>query len=386
MSEVKTNEKALEDIFNDLMGAESSQGLGGGDDPNPAKGDEGEGVEEPVNKDEPIDIADPTEEPAVNGDDKPTDGTETSTGDKNVDTEDPDKSTDPDLFDDWFDDPTPDTPDKDEPEPTVPDYTELAKEIGLEVESKEQLIESLKKIKEDAAKAEEFSKLPPDIVQAIELAKKNQDYKEVFKESDSIDHSVYDDRTLLINQNAKFFTDKDGNVNVEALTEYVDEMTEVQQKIEAAKVREQIDQFNLAKREERIRQKREAAQRAELELKSTISEVNDVKGFKVTPQHKEEAFKAISSGEAMNEMFRKADGSYDMKKIFETYFIVKNFDKIKSYLVRRAKDDARVEDFRNISNADVNTRQARPDVKPEENKDLASFYLDVLKQKAGLNK
>jgi hypothetical protein len=385
MSDIKSNQERIDDIFTDMLGQSANQKPQGGDEVGtnnlnePVVETQTEPVVEPVvepNELEPSDASNPN--PEV---DTPEVG-DAGDGGNEPDTEEVD-----DLFSDWDIDAVPADPTANENEPQSIDYTSITNELGIEINTNEDLINAYKKLKEDASKAEKYSKLPADIIAAVELANKGQDYTTVFKKSDAIDHKSYDDRTLLLNQNSKYFTDPEGKVDMDGLSEYVDDMTEIQQTIEASKVREQIDEYNLRKREEGVRTQQENRDRAQAELQSAISETSDIKGFKVTPQHKDDAMKNISSGEAVKEMFYKEDGkSYDMNKLFEVYFLYKNFDKMKSFLSRRAKDDVRKEDFNNVSNANINVSEHRTNVSDVTKPDsLTDVYLDVLKQKAGLN-
>jgi hypothetical protein len=274
-------------------------------------------------------------------------------------------------------------------ENTSPDYSELAKELGLEAGTKQEILDQYSKLREDALAAQEYKDLPYELAQAIEMAKKGQDYTSLFERSSDIDHSKFDDRTLLMNENARYFQDPEGNIDTDALAEYVDDMTEVQQKIEARKVRENIDNFNLTQREKRVQENQRRAQAAQSELQTTINQTEEIKGYKVRPEDKAQAIKDITSGQAMKEMFYKEDGkTYDMGKIFEIYFLKKNFDSITSFLKNKSANQAKANDFKSISNAKDSSRSVLPNVespKPRSGDDLADLLLNELKSKAGIN-
>ena len=359
--EIKTNQDLVDNTFQSMIDQNKPvdpQGGNQADINNPANADGTDGVivtppvEEPEiepSGSEPNDVSDPN---AV----EPTETVEPAEGTE--------LEPELDLFDEWDVDETP-VPDANANNIPIVDYSEIANELEIEATTKEQLVEHYKKLKKDALEVDSISKLPPELVRAIDLAKQGQDYTVLFKQDVAIDHSKFDDRTLLMNENSKYFTNPDGNLNQESLSEYVDDMTEIQQKIEASKVRESIDGYNQIQKDKVIKDNYDKQQNAQLELQRAISETNDIKGFKVTAQHKEDAMSKISSGDAIKDMFYKADGSYDMNKLFQTYFIVKNFDKMKSFMSRRAKDSSRVEDFNNISNANINVRSHTP--QPEAN-------------------
>lgn len=380
MSEIKTNQDLVNNLYADMIKSNQPQEEPQGDEPsgkdnlnNPTA------VEEPVVE---------NQEPEVSDDGlEPSDATN-PTGEKvdNDVVEEPVAVEDEDdgIFENWFNDEPTTEPTAEDNVPTL-NYSEIAKELGIEANTKEELVTAYNKLKEDAQKANEFANLPLDLNEAIQLAKQGQDYKIVFAESDSIDHKIYDDRTLLLNQNAKYFTNPEGQVDQDALTEYVDDMTENQQKIEASKIREQIDEYNLRTREQKAAERIQKQKEIQNELLNTANSISDIKGFKVTPQHKEEIVKAITTGNAMKELFYKDDGkTYDMQKVFTTYFIAKNFDKIKNFLTTRAANSVKKEEFEKISNANVNRPESHPEAIVKEPEDLTTQYLNFLREQNGI--
>ena len=368
--ESKTNQDLIDNVFQDMISGQEGESQG--------EEQTGEVVNNP---DEGLESQETELEPAQTIESESTEGDETSseTAPETGDTEEGLEEEVPSIFDDWeLDSQT--SQNTDTSDVTV-SYSDIANELGIEGESKESIIAAYNKLKEDAQIVEDYKKLPNDLVQAIELAKKGEDHTVVFKSEDSIDHAKFDDRTLLLNQNAKYFTDQEGNVDNEGLQEYVDDMSEIQLKIEASKIRENIDDYNRSKKEQAVKDQFEKRQRAQNELQNAITQKNEIKGFKVKPEHKEEAFKKISSGEAIKEMFMKEDGSYDMNKLFETYFIVKNFDKMKNFLTRRASDESRARDFNQVSNANPNVRQTPANPGESKKKDLMDEYMESLMKK-----
>lgn len=367
----KTNKELLDDLFQDMLPEAQKDSQG---EPNGSKLNANpEEIEEVVTDAidaivEPVKALEPNE--VSNADSHKTDDVSVSD-------------------DDWWkvdqnEPTTPQTPNINEPL----SYETLAKELGLQSQTKEDLINEYKRLREEAQKVGEYKDLPSDLAQAIKMAKNNEDYTALFKQQVGVDHKAFDDKTLLINQNAKYFTDPAGQVDKEALYEYVEDMTPIQQKIEASKIREQIEDYNQRVRENALRAEYEKKQLIQNELTKAISETNNVKGFTVTPEHKTEALNKISTGEAVKEMFYKSDGkSYDMNKLFEVYFIYKNFDKIKTFLTRRATDAVKKEEFNKISNANINAPQHSTNVaKGAQKSDYLSDYIEMLNRRnAGTN-
>lgn len=377
--EIKTNQDLVDNTFQSIIDQNAPTEPQGGE----PSGD----VNNPANADGVI-VTPPVVEPVVEPDLEPSGSEPNDVSDPN--TVEPTETVEPvegsdelglNLFDEWDVDDTP-VPEANAENIPIVDYSEIAKALEIEATTKEELVEHYKRLKEDALKAKDIENIPPELARAIDLAKQGQDYSVLFNNDVAIDHSKIDDRNLLMNENAKYFTDPDGKLNEEALSEYIDDMTEITQKIESSKIRESIDNFNHSKKEEKIRDASDKRQKAQLELQRAISETNDIKGFKVTAQHKSEAMNKISTGEAIKEMFYKADGTYDMDKLFQTYFIVKNFDKMKSFMSRRAKDSTRQEDFNQVSNANINVREHTPQPEVSGPKNLVDDYLESLKSQA----
>ena len=386
----KTSRDLANDVYADLSEINAQQGTQGVD-ANQDLGDQSTSNEEVSTEQEQV--IEPAIEPVSTTDDNVQDENsvvETELSDGEGDTTSTEEEDDG-LFTDWFaDDATNDAtpPENSDELPNVNPFEDVAKELQIEGNSKEALIAAYQKLREDALKANEYSTLPSDITEAIKLSKEGKDYKAVFSSNDEINHSAYDDRTLLLNQNAKYFKDQGtGETDMESLSGYVDDMTETQQRIEAGKVRDQIDEYNMRKRQEVVESRQRKEESLRNELTSAVSGMDDYKGFKVTLKHKEEALQSIASGKAMKEMFYKEDGkTQDMNKVAQVYFLYKNFDTMKSYLMRRAQDQANRASFEQISNADPQgSRQSLTD--PQGQKapvSGADMLLDILKRDAGM--
>ncbi len=305
--------------------------------------------------------------------------TEASTDPQEVDNDE-----DVEIFDDW------DSVSTETLEPSQTndlDYSELSKELGLEISNREQLALTVKKLQEKSEKEPDYSELPQKLQEAVKLAKEGQDFEELFKAPEGVvDHKLYDDEMLLVNQYAEIFKDDSGKVNEEELREYIDEMSDTQRKVEARKIRVDLDRYNQSLVDKRDQEVIAERQMAEQKLKSAVEGFDGYSGFKATPNHKKDIFNAISTGKAAEELFYDANGNYDFNKICELYFIKTNFEKMKSFLVNKAKNQTRKQDFENISNANVEgPRQEQVGVGEAPKKGKLDIWLEELQSKHKLN-
>lgn len=364
---LKTNEDLLNDIYRDMQGQVQQDVSGVEESPAEDVVEDGNvtDVEDDVTMESEEVVEDQKDDPAVEKED--------------------DQEDDTFSFDDWDDE---DQPEASSETVSEPDYSDLAKELGVQDASKEAIINKIKEIKE-SREVEDTSDLPSVLQEAIALAKKGEDFNSLFQRPDGyIDHSLYDDEQLLMQQYSDVFREADGSVDVESLKDYLqNELTDTQKRVEARRLRNAIEknnQFLEQQRSTAIRQQREQADKS---LRDTLSGLEEIRGFKLRPSDKKEIYEKISSGQAAKEMFYKEDGTQDMRKSAELYFLYKNFDKIKNFLVTRAKNSARKEDFEKISNSTRGTSRstnAAPD-EGQKKKSSMDLWLEELQERAKQN-
>jgi len=247
---------------------------------------------------------------------------------------------------------------------TEVDYTALGTELGFEVTSKESLVTKVKELSEQAS-IDPLARVPEQLKKAIDLAQKGGDYLRFLGVTD-VDYSKIDDRTLLENDLAQHFQDETGVVDKEALQDYMESIDEVDLGIRAKQLKSQLI---YAQAQESDKLQMEASQRqavAEQDLKRVIKSVDEIRGFKLNPNHKKMLFDGISSGDMIAEMFYGKDGQLDFDKAVKIYFDYKYGDKANTVLRQRANTAAKKQVLKELGNVNVEVgADGLPDVTPK---------------------
>jgi len=311
--------------------------------------------QDPVDPIDPVDPVDPVEPDPVDPVDpsdpvEPTDPVEPDPVDP-VDPIDP-VDEDPIIIEDWdLEDPV--EPDSD----PVFDYSVLSQEIGIEANTKEDLVSKLNKIKD------ENKKLKEDLV------------NKPVETQNLVDYDKYSPKDYFIEASRELFLDEKGNVDTEALNVFVDEQDPNMVNMQGNMIKKQYVQAQedqMAREQVLTEQKR---QMADASLKSAIKEFDSFNGFKVKDNHKDQLYNDISTGKAMKEMFYTKDGEYDMSKVVKAYFYYKNGEKLEAYRSQRSKNDAMRNILDSSTNADLNNNGtlATPDAQPVKDEAFVEF-------------
>lgn len=294
--------------------------------PNPLNQDPVEPVApvEPVEPVDPIDPSDPIE---------PIDPVEPDPVDPEpVDPEPEVVDEDPIVIEDWDLDPEPEDGDSD----PVFDYSVLSQEIGIEADTKEDLVSKLNAIKD------ENKKLKEDLVNKPE------------ENLNQVDYSKVNPKEFFIEASKELFVDENGTVDTDALTAFIDEQDPNMVNMQGNIIKKQYVQ---AQNDQLAREQVLAEQQrvqADTSLKSAIKEFDTFNGFKVKDNHKDQLYQDISTGKAMKEMFYTKDGEYDMSKVVKAYFYYKNGEKLEAYRSQRSKNSAMRNILDGSTNADLN--------------------------------
>lgn len=294
--------------------------------PNPLNQDPVEPVApvEPVEPVDPIDPSDPIE---------PIDPVEPDPVDPEpVDPEPEVVDEDPIVIEDWDLDPEPENGDSD----PVFDYSVLSQEIGIEADTKEDLVSKLNAIKD------ENKKLKEDLVNKPE------------ENLNQVDYSKINPKEFFIEASKELFVDENGTVDIDALNAFIDEQDPNMVNMQGNIIKKQYVQAQddqLAREQVLAEQKRV---QADTSLKNAIKEFDTFNGFKVKDNHKDQLYQDISTGKAMKEMFYTKDGEYDMSKVVKAYFYYKNGEKLEAYRSQRSKNSAMRNILDSSTNADLN--------------------------------
>lgn len=366
-NDVKTNKDLLDDLYNSIIGENDTSG----------------NVEDNKDIENNNNAGTEGETEDKNVEDKVDESSSANSEDSDSSDQDKDLVEDESIFDDW-DSTSSSSSDEDasESEPKELDYSEIGKALGMEKVTKDELLDAIKKVKQSA---DTLGKLPEDLGAAVKLALEGKDYKSIFKSDEkAFDHSLYDDETLLKHEYSGLFKDGEGNIDMEELNMYIESLDPIQKKIEAKKIRQALDTISDQRAKQAEYEKQQEYLRREQELRQTLDSRNDIKGFKLTPDSKKGIYDKIASGEAVKDMFYNDKGQYDMAKVVEAYFIYQNFDKIKGFLISKARNETKREDFNNISNASVNKTSSHADASPEAKPTGVDLLLKDLMERNGL--
>ena len=259
---------------------------------------------------------------------------------------------------DWLEDDKGDV--SDEP------YKALAKELGFEVDSKDAL---LSKIKSQA-----LEDLPDELKGAIELAKKDGDYKEYLGLA-SQDFSDVDPETFYISSIEKYFKDESGQVDQEALRDYVESQDDIQIKMQGEKIKKQY----LLEQKQKIEDKKQsyikAQEQKNQEINQAVSSINSVAGFKLNQASKNAIEKDLRSG---NAHVVTVGGKTDWKKTAEFHAMGKYAEKMIGYIRSSARNEGAASVIKESSNVTVGTGKGR--APSPDNKKVDNPINDYIKQ------
>ncbi len=266
----------------------------------------------------------------------------------------------------------------------IVDTKETFKEIGkaLEFEDVEDVNQLVAKVQEKvrAEKEDVLTNVPDNLKEAMEIAKQGGDYLS-YLEVSSVDIDSYSDRDVYEESILSHFTDKDGKIDEDGLSEYMEALSDKQIEIEGKKIKESYKN-SVNSRKEAIQNESESIKREnDSMLRKSLDGVKDINGFKVTPKHKQDLYNKISSGQIVNDLFNDSKGKLDFDKVINTYFIVQNFNKIKSYYEGKTRNQTKRDLIDELGNHQVQTpgSLAQPDV--ETTKTSLDAYMSQLSTK-----
>lgn len=257
----------------------------------------------------------------------------------------------------------------------------IAKELELEeVQDTNDLVTKLKE-KINHLQSKEFevdsvlNDIPDNLAEAVRIAKEGGDFLN-YLQAGSFDYSAYSDYDLVANSIANHFVDKEGNVDEQALQDYMDELSDQQLKIEAGRIKTSLDQHNQAVKN-KVLQEAQAKRAKRLDsVKNKLESINEISGYKLTPSHKNAITKAFEKESVINELFYGKDKTFDPAKAIDTYFKIKYWDKIESFRRTKTRNETKKQVIDSMTNPEVDTRQqpTKPQVEKDPLADLVRQY------------
>ena len=260
-------------------------------------------------------------------------------------------------FDDWDSTPEPTPAPNAAPELPVDVLSELGKVLGVEnVKGKEDVVKAIATLKEEAAKAAgpDKTKIRPELLKAIELDEKGGDFYEYLKVT-SVDYSKADPVELYEDYVIDQLSDANGNYNEDEVNDFLDNMKESEIKLRGIELQKRLvyeQQRKVAEIEQEAIRKRE---KADAELRSALSGLQEIDGFKVDDKHRREAFDWVASGKMMRDLFYGPDGQLDPVKVAKNAFRNLYYEKLDAYQKSKIRNSTKREVFADLTNQQITT-------------------------------
>lgn len=262
------------------------------------------------------------------------------------------------------------------------DLSEFAQVVGSDVKSKEDVLKFIKETKERLEELSgEKTKLPKELVEAIEIAKKQGNYLEYLKVS-SIDWSKQDPVEVFEEYVVNQMKDLQGNVDFDKVDAYLDKIDEFEKEL---KGKELINSYINGQRQMQASIEAKAAEdakRKEQGLRQALSTIDNISGFKISPSHKEELYSWYTSGKMLQDLFYDQSGNLDFNKVVTTAFLNKYWDKIDGFRKQQIKNAAKRELVEELTNPSLNSSTTPAIGEPASKQyDMNSWLADIKKQK-----
>lgn len=259
-------------------------------------------------------------------------------------------------------------------------FDELSKEVGVEFKSRDELVNSIKQLKEKAEKAESanpYDGIPDDLAEVVDIAKTGEDYR-AYMSLANTDYDSISDAELVEQSVIQAFKKPDGSIDHDRLDAYMDGLSDDQIAIQGVQIR------NTLKNDQKLRlsqiksQAQAKAAKREADIKSAVDNLSEVSGFKVHPKQKDMLYRNLMNV-GVDSLSKGANGQVDYAKVARLMFIDKYFDKMLGYHKQRAATDQKRKMLEEVSNVDTRGRGENP--KPNDPTPPKSG-LDLFKEKA----
>lgn len=264
----------------------------------------------------------------------------------------------------------------------------LSNELGVEATDVNGIIEAVKNRVETAESSVDEWKngIPDELIQAVELAKSGGDYHSYLNVS-SHDYDSVSDLDLVASTLTQHFVNPDGTLDQDRLNKYVDDMTDDQIRVEGAKIRQHFKSSQEAAMQSKIDQANEKKSDFVKGIDKSLSEFNDVNGYKVSVGEKAFIKNAVADDTLMKELFFDKNGNWDFEKVIGTVFKARNFDKMQNHLASKIRNTTKREVIGKMSNVEKRTTSTPPEANPVDKTTVGyqqDAWIQSLREKAGL--
>lgn len=272
--------------------------------------------------------------------------------------EEEDEEGDEDEEDDlsWDEDDKEDSEVKPEVKAEAKNFEAVAKALGKDIKSEQDIIAHINEVKEQAAQ-EVYKDVPQQLRDAIELAKQGGDYSEFLGIANQ-DYSAYSHRDLLAHDLRSFFPEgEEGDAELE---EHLDGLTETQLRIQGEQVRKSLNTAKETKLNAIKEKAQEEKRQNDVRLREILDKAKTLGGMPVGAKHKQAIFDMVSQGQLMQNLFYGNDGKLDFNKLANVAFEAKYGDKAKAFRERNVKVSTKKEILKKTQNVDLKKSAKAP--------------------------
>jgi hypothetical protein len=204
------------------------------------------------------------------------------------------------MVEDWDSSTTQASAQPTSPAPTTPvnsiaeiNYSDIAKELSLgEIKTKDEFIRAAQELKK---KANSLGELPSDLSKAVEIAKLGGNYLEYLNVS-VVDWEGQDPVVLYENYVIDRYTNKEGMVDSTKVDKLLDTLSDEEKELRGRELQNQYVGIQQQQKQRIEYDARQAKANFEQGLKQAMDSVDNIAGFKLSPNHKTEIFNEILSG------------------------------------------------------------------------------------------
>lgn len=243
------------------------------------------------------------------------------------------------------------------------DFTTIGKDLGLEVRTKDELVNQVRAIRTQADQLKQerdslLSNVPQDLVKAIDLAKKGGDYLG-YLGIGATDYATADPVEVYTKFVENSLTDpKTGVTDWDKVDSHLDKLDDADLEIRGRQIQLQYVQYQNEQRAQKEQQIYAQRQEQERDIRQAVDRLEKVGDFKVSSTHKQEIYQDLLADPLKD--YRKGNGQFDFEKLARDRFILKNYEKLDKFRQQQIKNAAKREILNEITNPELTKPGALP--------------------------
>lgn len=252
------------------------------------------------------------------------------------------------------------------------DFSDIAKELSLgEIKTKDEFIKAAQELK---LKATSLGELPSDLSKAVEIAKLGGNYLEYLNIS-VVDWEGQDPVVLYENYVIDRFTTKDGMVDSTKVDKFLDNLSEEEKELRGRELQNQYVGIQQQQKQRIEYDARQTKANFERGLKQAMDSVDNIAGFKLSPNHKTEIFNEILSGADLKHN--------DLRSRVEAAALRKYWTKMDDYRKTQIKNSTLKQTLEEATFPRLNSTSAPAAPEAAKVEPLWKSYLDELTKRRG---